>query len=83
MHQDATFHSLEGWHKYLFEKLGWMILAKKYNYNIQLQAYKNSLDELIIHLNSKSKTIKDKDKKDDLKILLSNAKILKTYVDKL
>jgi hypothetical protein len=83
MHKDATFHGLEGWHKYLFEKLGWMLLAKTYGYDIQLKAYKNSLDELISHLNTKCKTIKDKDKKDDLKILLSNAKILKTYVDKL
>jgi hypothetical protein len=83
MHKDATFHGLGCWHKYLFEKLGWMLLAKTYGHDIQLKAYKNSLDELISHLNTKSKTIKDKDKKDDLKILLSNAKILKTYVDKL
>jgi hypothetical protein len=53
-----------------------MLLAKTYGHDIQLEAYKNSVDELINHLNSKHKTIKDKDKKDDLKIL-------KTYVDKL
>ena len=35
---------------------------------------KNSVDELINHLNTKHKTLKDK--KDDIKIL-------KTYVDKL
>jgi hypothetical protein len=83
MHKGETFHGLNCWHKYLFEKLGWMLLAKTYNHDIQLEAYKNSVDELINHLNIKCKTIKDKDKKDDLKILLSNTKILKTYVDKL
>ena len=62
-----------------------MLLAKTYGHDIQLKAYKNSVDELIIHLNNKHKTLKDKDKdkKDDIKILLNNAKILKTYVDKL
>jgi len=44
-----------------------MLLAKTYGHDIQLEAYKNSVDELINHLNSKHKTIKDK--KDDLKIL--------------
>ena len=47
-----------------------MLLAKKYNYDIQLKAYKNSVDELISHLNTKCKTIKDKDKKDDLKNII-------------
>ena len=78
MHKDATFHGLGCWHKYLFEKLGWMLLAKTYGHDIQLKAYKNSVDELIIHLNNKHKTLKDKDKKDDIKILLNNAKNLKT-----
>ena len=83
MHKDATFHGLGAWYKYLFEKLGWMLLTKTYGHDIQIKAYKNSVDELINHLNSKYKTIKDKDKKDDIKILLSNTTILKTYVDKL
>ena len=83
MHTDATFPGLGAWYKYLFEKLGWMLLTKTYGHDIQIKAYKNSVDELINHLNSKYKTIKDKDKKDDIKILLSNTKILKTYVDKL
>ena len=56
---------------------------KTYENDIQLKDYKNSVDELISHLNNKHKTLKDKDKKDDIKILLNNAKILKTYVDKL
>jgi hypothetical protein len=37
-----------------------MLLAKTYGHDIQLEAYKNSVDELINHLNSKHKTIKDK-----------------------
>ena len=60
-----------------------MILAKSHGNDLQINAYKNSVDELINHLNTKHKTIRDKDKKDDIKILLNNTKILKSYVDKL
>ena len=83
MHKDTTFHGLGCWYKYLFEKLGWMLLAKSYGHDIQINAYKNSIDELINHLNTKHKKIRDKDKKDDIKIILNNTKILKLYVDKL
>ena len=60
-----------------------MLLAKSYGHDIQIKAYKNSVDELINHLGNKYKTIRDKDKKDDIKILLNNTKILKSYVDRL
>ena len=83
MDKDSTFRELSYWYKYLFEKLGWMLLAKKHGNDIQLNAYKNSVDELITHLNSKHKTLKDKDKKNDIKIILNNTKILKSYVDKI
>ena len=60
-----------------------MLLAKSYGHDIQINAYKNSIDELINHLNTKHKKIRDKYKKDDIKIILNNTKILKLYVDKL
>ena len=83
MYSDVTFKGLNCWYKHVFERLGWMLLAKAHGYNIQITAYKNSIDELEIHLANKLKTIKDKDRKTDIKILLDNTKILKSFADKL
>lgn len=58
-------------------------MQKHNGHNIQITAYKNSIDELEIHLANKWKTIKDKDRKTDIKILLDNTKILKSFADKL
>jgi hypothetical protein len=80
--RDATFHGLNCWYKYLFEKLGWMLLAKSYGHQIQIDAYKNSVNELISHLQSKKKSLKDADRKKDIQILLDNSKILKSHVDR-
>lgn len=79
---DSTFHGLYCWNKYLFEKLGWMILAKSDGHKIQIDAYKNSINELISHLQSKKKSLKDVDRKKDIQILLDNSKILKSHVDR-
>jgi len=83
MTREATVHGLHCWYKYLFEKLGWMLLAKNHGNSIQIDAYKNSIKELINHLHHKKKSIVDKDNKKDLQILFDNAKILKSHVDKM
>jgi hypothetical protein len=83
MTRNATFHGLHGWSTYLFEKFGWMLLAKNHGHQIQIDAYKHSLNELISHLNNKKKSLKDIDSKKDIQILLDNAKILKSNVDKI
>jgi hypothetical protein len=81
MKHSATFHGLHGWYQEVFEKFGWMLLAKKYGYQTQIDAYNESLNELISHLNNKKKSLKDTDSKKDIQILLDNAKILKSNVD--
>jgi|LauGreDrversion4_2_1035121.scaffolds.fasta_scaffold11801_9 hypothetical protein len=81
MTREETFHGLNCWYKYSFEKLGWMLLAKNHGHKLQLDAYKNSVNELINHLTQKNKSTVDVDNKNDLKILLKNAKILKKYID--
>jgi len=80
--RDATFCGLNNWNKYLFEKLGWMLLAKQDGHKMIIDTYKYNINELISHLINKKKSTIDKDRKKDLDIILSNVKILKTFVDK-
>lgn len=76
----ATFHGLHKWHNAMFEKLGWMVLAKKHGHNDKIVTYKNELKHLAEKIECKWNTISEKDRKDDLKILLDNVNILISHV---
>jgi hypothetical protein len=82
MHK-VSFYGLHNWGKYLFENLGWMVLVKENKHNpMKIDAYKESINQYIIHLNEYKKITKDTDKKHDIDALLANAKILEKYVKK-
>jgi len=76
MVNDVTFYGLSHWYKHAFEKLGWMILAKKRGMTKKMESYKHSLDMLLHDIESKIKTTRDPDRKADLKIMLDNLTIL-------
>lgn len=78
----ATMHGLKIWHKKMFEQLGWIVLANKKGYEFKINAYKLSLELLKEKLKCKIDSIKSQDKKEDLKIMLSNVKVLISHVKK-
>jgi len=69
---DATFHDLECWSKHLFEKLGWMVLAKNYGMTDKVYSYRTSLHRIRCAIEKKIKKSHDHDKKEDLRILHRN-----------
>ena len=71
MHEDhnVTFHGLHNWHNHVFEHYGWILLAKRYGYMDKVHSYKSSLYRLKEALEKRMKTLHEKDRKDDLKIL--------------
>jgi len=78
----VTFHGLQEWYKAKFEKLGWMILAKRDGYMDKVMTYQNSLKRLQIAIDDKIKEMRDKDKKDDLMIMKENVETLLEHVKK-
>ena len=78
----TTFHGLHQWHHAMFEKLGWMVLAKQRGMDDKIASYKNGVSRLIEAIDCKMKKVTESDRKDDLSILLNNAKILMTHVEK-
>lgn len=78
----STFNGLEAWTKRMFEQLGWMVLANERGYTDKITNYMSSLERLREKLTCKIKTVKDKDKKEDLKILLFNVDRLIIHAEK-
>lgn len=80
---DCTYHGLHDWHKALFEKFGWMIMAIDHHHDLKLKSYKESLEHIQECLKDKIRVTKDEDRINDLKILLDNIKCLECDLDEL
>jgi hypothetical protein len=77
---EHTCHGLHEWYVGMFEKLGWMILAKRNGWNDKVMTYKNSIHRLEEAIQYKHNHTKDADRKADLKIMLENVQCLKEHV---
>lgn len=93
MPYNATFHGLHEWHKSMFEKLGWMVLAKdkmihskdaseRKHMKSKIQCYINSVHRLCNALEEKIRIVEETDRKMDLVILLRNCQVLYDFVKK-
>lgn len=78
----GTQHGLEKWQKGMFEKLGWMVLAKEKGLDYKVQTYKKSLDRLIASIKHVSSEYESHNRKHDLNVTLLNVMCLKSFVDK-
>ncbi len=81
--EGATMLGLDQWYVSMFEKLGWMVLAKsKGNMNDKIISYKKSLFRLEEKIKCKINTTYDVDKQIDLRIMLKNVQVLIDHVHK-
>lgn len=79
---DVTMSSIHHWYKSMFEKLGWMILAKHHGITDKIFTYKNNLERLKCAIEEKIKNTRDHDKKEDLKIMHGELMVLIDHVAK-
>jgi hypothetical protein len=70
---DRTFHSIEKWHKKMFEKFGWMLLS---TCKSKLKCYLDGLSNLKNCIEYKIHNTHSGDKKQDLQILWKNVNVL-------
>jgi len=78
----ATHHGLATWYKHLFEKLGWMVLAKNRGMLDKVSVYIHSLHRFKNSIEYKISTTHESDRKQDLKIMHSNICVLLAHAEK-
>lgn len=78
----GTYYGIHKWHKAMFEKLGWMVLAEAKGRDYKIATYKKGIDNLIKTIEHVKSEYEDHNKIHDLNVLLMNTKVLKAHVDK-
>ena len=78
---DVTMRGIFHWYDAMFEKLGWMVLAKAHGYSDKLVSYKTSIQRLHDAIEHKITYTHEIDRKNDLQILLENVRVLKQHAD--
>jgi hypothetical protein len=82
MIHETTYHGLDKWYRHLFEKLGWVMLAKEEGHTYRISPYKKSISHLKKSLQEKISITQDVDRKQDLEIILHKISILEKHVNK-
>ena len=87
---NTTVHGLHEWFKHVFEKFGWMILAKRemvHNPNSQIRkdmkykvkGYEVMMRNLLKALEERHGILHEEDRKDDVKTMIKNTKTLMKF----
>ena len=78
----ATMDGINEWQEHMFEKLGWMVLAKEKGYDDKIAQYKKGIDHLIKTTEHVKSEYENTNRKHDLKVVLMNIRCLKDFVHK-
>ena len=78
-----SFHSLHHWYSTVYNRFGWMYLAKCKGIKSKVVMYKNSIDRLECSLNHSKNITVDPDLRNDLTVMNDNVAILRKAVHRL
>ena len=79
---EVIYTGIYKWYQDMFEKLGWMVLAKEKGMMYKIDFYKTGLQKLKCTIVKKHASMNDTDKKKDLEIMLTNVNILIKHANK-
>ena len=76
---EGTLNGVRKWSKSLFEKFGWMLLARAKGNVYKIRTYKRSISDLIKTIEHTIPAYQEKNRKRDLNIILKHVRILKEH----
>ncbi len=77
---NVTYHGLHNWSKAMFEKLGWMVLAHAHGHQEIVETYLINIGHLMKAIEERKRNLEEKNRKNDMDILMRNMDILKNFV---
>jgi hypothetical protein len=77
----VTYHGLHEWSTAMFEKLGWMVLAKEHGHKEKIPHYKHGIQHFLVAVDELIATTVDEDRKRDLGVLKTNMLVLQKKVN--
>jgi hypothetical protein len=78
----STSSSLQGWYKYLFEKLGWIVEAKAMGRTGKVAEYKRSIRRFLETVKHVHDEYEGHNNKHDLNVIRMKVEVLQAYVEK-
>ena len=78
----GTSHGIHKWSNAMFEKLGWMVIAKAKGYDVKVAEYKKSLTRLLETIKHVSAEYENMNRKHDLNVTRVYVEHLRDYVMK-
>ena len=78
-YNEGTLNGVRNWSRALFEKFGWMLLARAKGNVYKIRTYKRSISDLIKTIEHTIPAYQEKNRKRDLNIILKHVKILKEH----
>jgi hypothetical protein len=78
----GTFYGLHRWYKRIFEKVGWLVLAKAKGYTGKIEEYKRGIARFLKTVDHVSGEYSNVDRKHDLNVLKMNMLALQGFVNR-
>jgi hypothetical protein len=75
-----TLDGLTKWYAHLFDKLGWMVIAKAKGCSSKLTQYKKSIDHFLTTAKKVKSEYENHNRKHDIDIYVANMEALKRHV---
>ena len=75
----ATMQGINQWYVSMFEKFGWMLLAKEKGMEYKIEPYKKSIDNLLKTIDHVKGEYEDHNRKHDLGVLRMHVEVLKKH----